>query len=113
MDFNAIGAFIDKYGFPTLALIVVGWVLREIFVKAIWPYFLTTQAQNRADREQERQDRITERDLFLASLGSLNATMISRDAMLRDNMNAILTALQTVSSELTKKTNNRIKIERK
>ncbi len=108
MDWDALGTFIDKYGLPMVALVVGGWVVYQMFSKAIWPYFLTTQEQARADRVQERTDRITERDLFLASLGSLNATMISRDAMLRDNMSELLKALKSVGAEM-RKSNTRVR----
>lgn len=110
MDIAALGNFIDKYGLPIIEIIVGGWVIREVIVKALWPYFIDSQKQTRADRDQERKDRIAERDLFLASLGALNATMISRDAMLRDNMEALLKVLQGISGQLKQIDRRRLQI---
>lgn len=99
-----IGTAIDRYGIPIAIIIGIG----VSWDRKIWPFIVaqitTWQADRKAERECMTDNRIKERDAFLASLTALQQTAdaahqsrIDQDRIFAQQIEAMAKAVQQVA----------------
>jgi hypothetical protein len=97
MDF---GAAIDKYGIPTVILIIVVIALD----KRVWPFIVAQVAAWQADRKAERDamaaDRTHERDAFLSALAGLQAAAAAGHAAAADRDHVIAEQIESMAQSV-------------
>lgn len=100
-------AFVEKIGYPAFVTLLVLYGLYKIFTVYVWPVISDAIKEGRANKEkqivqaqllheQERLDRIRERDLFLAA-------MASRDDMMKESLSKVVKALDALSDKIEAK----------
>lgn len=110
IDWESLGKFVTSVGIPFVLLVLVLFGIYKLIREVFWPFIVSQQEKSEKSKEQERLDRIAERDKFIEYLASrddmMKESLSTQNNALEESTKNVVAALNILTTEVKKNGNN-------